>query len=182
MTCRKVLWCLALAGGSGLSGGSALAVTLNFSAILMPGTCTFSLDKSTLPLGTASLRELQPASLVSAQPFTLRVQDCSGTDLNTTPVVNVSGDGVIQDGRWLFRSADSVAKGVGVMLVKTDMPPSYGTTEVKNNDDIVLAVKGVNPADQSLTFYAAMTCGSNGCAGLQAGVLTARVMFTLAYR
>ncbi|WP_337262275.1 MULTISPECIES: fimbrial protein [unclassified Serratia (in: enterobacteria)] len=158
------------------------AVTLNFSALLMPGTCTFSLDRSTLVLGAIIQQQLKPATLVAAQPFTLRVQDCSGTNAALTPVVSITGDGVTQDGRWLFRTADSEATGVGVMLVKTDTQPSYSATEIKNNDYITLAAQGVNPVDQSLAFYAGMTCGSTGCGSVQVGGVTARVTFSLAYR
>lgn len=180
--CRNAVLLL----GTLVLGGSVAmpvrAVTLNFSAVLMPGTCTFSLDKSILPLGTVTQPQLQPATLVAAEPFTLRVQGCSGTDAALAPVVNITGDGMTQDGRWLFRATDSVATGVGVMLVKTDAPPPYSATEVRNNDDIPLAAKGVNPVDQNLMFYAGMTCGSTGCGSVQVGGLTARVTFSLAYR
>ncbi|MBL5825951.1 fimbrial protein [Serratia fonticola] len=159
------------------------AVKLNFSAKLVPGTCSLSLDKSTLELGTVMQPSLQPATLLAVQPFTLTVQDCNGNQGTLlTPVVNVSGDGVNQDGRWLFRAQESTTNSVGVMLVKTNVPPSYGETEVKNGDDIPLSAKGVNPANQNLTFYAGITCGSSGCASPQAGVLTARILFSLAYR
>lgn len=159
------------------------AVTLNFSAFLTSGTCTFNLDKSTLDLGTVSAAQLQPSTLVNAQPFTLTVSACTGTDLNLMPVVNISGEGITQDGRWLFRTSDSTTGNkMGVMLAKTDVSPDYSATEVNNNDDIVLAAQGVNPADQNLTFYAGMTCGSTGCTGLQPGTLMARVFFQLAYR
>lgn len=183
MCCRKGMSLLAALLLGGAAALPAQAVTLNFSANLTTGTCTFNLDKSALNLGVFSPRELQPATLAGAQPFTLAVTACSGTALNLTPVVNITGDGVTQDGRWLFRAADSaVSGGVGVMLVKSSVPPTYSATEVKNNEDIALAAKGVNPADQSLTFYAGMTCGSSGCANLPVGTLTARVLFQLAYR
>lgn len=181
ITCRKTAQRLA-ALVIGCSALSAQAVTLNFSAILMPGTCTFSLDKSTLALGEISLAQLRPATIVDPQPLTLRVQDCSGTDASLTPVVNISGDGLTLDGRWLFRAADSVARDVGVMLVKTDEPPVYGSTEVRNGDDIILAAQGDDPVDQNLTFYAGVTCGSAGCTSQQLGSLVARVTFNLAYR
>lgn len=161
---------------------AAQAVTLNFSAFLTLGTCTFSLDKSTLKLGTISLRELQPSTIVAAQPFTLHVQDCTGTDASLTPVVNITGEGSIQDGRWLFRSPDSVATGMGVMLVKTTVPPAYSATEVRDGDDIVLAAMGNDPVNQDMTFYAGASCGNTSCTALQTGSLTARVLFNLAYR
>lgn len=180
MHCHNpVLLVLAL----GCSPLSVQADKIDFSAILMTGTCTFNLDKSMLALGTTTISDLQPATLVRAQAFTLSVSDCTGTDLNLTPVINISGDGITQDNRWLFRASDSTTNNkMGVMLVKSDVLPNYNAVEIKNNDDIVLADKGINPLDQNFTFYAAMSCGTTGCSSLQAGTLSARVLFQLAYR
>lgn len=184
ITCRKwLLYIAVLAALMSIAIGSAQAVIINFSAMLNPSTCTFSLDKGTLALGGIPRAALQPATLVAAQPFTLQVRDCSGSDASLTPVVSVSGDGVSQGGKWLFRSSESTAAGVGIMLVKGDAPPNYNQTEVKNGDDLTLADKGVVPLDQNLMFYAGMTCGTaTTCATAGAGSLTARILFTLAYR
>ncbi|MHA7847364.1 fimbrial protein [Serratia sp. D1N4] len=184
ITCHKSTLLLTMWALSALVGAPAQAVTLNFSAILNPGTCTFSLDKSTLALDSVHLSQLAPSTLQAAQPFTLTVQDCSGTDAALAPVVNVSGDGIARDSKWLFRSSDSTTSGVGVMLVKTDVPPGYGSTEVKNGDNIPLAAAGVNPLDQNIRFYAGITCGSLACTSERPtpGTLTARVLFNLAYR
>ncbi|KFK96915.1 MULTISPECIES: fimbrial protein [unclassified Serratia (in: enterobacteria)] len=184
INCRKKSFLLFALTLSVLGCVSAQAVTLNFSAVLNPGTCTFSLDKSTLALDSIHLSQLTPSTLQVAQPFTLIVQDCRGTDASLAPVVNVSGDGITQDGRWLFRSSDSMASGMGVMLVKADVPPSYSATEVKDGDNIPLAAAGINPPDQNIKFYAGITCGSLACASgsMRPGTLTARVLFNLAYR
>ncbi|MFZ1872506.1 MAG: fimbrial protein [Chania sp.] len=184
ITCRKKSSLLMLVTLSALMSKSAPAVTLNFSAVLNPGTCTFSLDKSTLTLDSINLSQLTSSTLRVAQPFTLMVKDCSGTDAVLAPVVDISGDGLTQDGKWLFRSSDSTASGMGIMLVKTDVTPSYGDIEVKNGDNIPLAAAGVNPPDQNIKFYAGITCGSLACASgpLSPGTLTARVLFNLAYR
>ncbi|OMQ21890.1 fimbrial protein [Serratia oryzae] len=184
ITYRKKSFLLMLLALTGLVSVPTQAVTLNFSAMLNPGTCTFSLDKSTLVLDSVHLSQLTPSTLQAAQPFTLIVQDCSGTDASLTPVVNVSGDGITRDSRWLFRSSDSIASGVGVMLVKTDVSPSYSDTEIKDGDNIPLAAMGANPSDQSIRFYAGLTCGSLACTSgsLSAGTLTARILFNLAYR
>ncbi len=184
ITCNKRTLLLTIWALSALIGQPVQAVTLNFSAILNPGTCTFSLDKSTLALDSVHLSQFAPATLQAAQPFTLTVQDCSGTDASLAPVVNVSGDGITRDSKWLFRSSDSSASGVGVMLVKTDVPPAYGSTEVKNGDNIPLAAAGVNPPDQNIRFYAGITCGSLACTSdpITPGTLTARILFNLAYR
>ncbi|AHG22651.2 hypothetical protein Z042_04320 [Chania multitudinisentens RB-25] len=192
MTCHKrasLLVMLALSGLISLPAQADLvtppaSVTINFSAVLNPGTCTFSLDKSTLALDSTHLTQLTPATLQAAQPVTLTVQDCSGTDASLTPVVNVSGDGITRDTRWLFRSSDSTASNVGIMLVKTNAPPSYSSTEVKNGDDIPLAGMGVNPLDQNIMFYAGISCGGAECVSTPPtpGSLTARILFDLAYR
>lgn len=183
MTCRKCLWSLLISALLALSSSSALAVTINFSAVITRGTCSFSLDKSLLPLGYVGRAELKPASLLAVQPFTLWVRDCNLSTDGVIPVVSVSGEGVSQGGKWLFRSGDSVAKNVGVMLVKSDLPPSYSEPEVKNGDIFPLAGRGVNPVDQPLRFYAGMTCGSSDtCAAAGVGSLTARILFTLSFR
>ena len=46
----KTVLAAVLAGGGAVSA-PVQAVTLDFSAVLTNGTCTLSLDKSTLPLG-----------------------------------------------------------------------------------------------------------------------------------
>lgn len=160
----------------------AHAVTINFTATLIEGTCAFSLDKSTLDLGTLQQAQLTPSSLLAAQPFVLSVRDCNAVGNSQLPVVNVTGEGITQDGKWLFRSALSTATNVGVMLVKTNAPPSYSDTEVKNGDDIPLANRGEAPVDQDLTFYAGFTCGIENCTNVTPGTLTAPILFQLAYR
>lgn len=157
------------------------AVILNFSAFLTSGTCTFNLDKSALNLH-ASLHEFAPATLVDTQPFALSVTQCSDTDSALTPVVNITGEGSMRDGRWLFLSTASEDSNIGIMLVKSDVLPTYSSTEIQNNDDITLAPQGVDPVDQTIQFYAGMTCGTSGCSNIQSGLFNARVLFSLAYR
>ncbi len=160
----------------------AQAVTINFAATLIEGTCAFSLDKSTLDLGALQQAQLTPSVLLAAQPFILSIRDCSAVGNSQLPVVNVTGEGVTQDGKWLFRAASSTATNVGVMLVKTDTPPSFSDTEIKSNDDIPLANRGEAPIDQDLTFYAGLTCGIASCASVTPGTVTVPIVFQLAYR
>ncbi|WP_024910928.1 fimbrial protein [Chania multitudinisentens] len=181
MCCHNVVWLIVALGGFHYSEVKAEGVVFNFSATINPGTCTFSLNNHQLALGSIAGAQLQPSSLQLIQPFSLIVQNCRGTDANLTPMVHVSGEGVTRSGKWLFRSSDSKAQGVGVMLVNAAMPPVYSDTEVKVGDDIPLAGKGINPRDQDVTFYAGITCGAS-CADLQPGKLTARILFNLAYR
>lgn len=174
--CRNALAGAALLAT--LHGAPLRADTLNFAAVLTPGTCTFNLDKSALALGYVPLSHITPATLVAAQPFTLTVSDCGGGNTYTkAPVVKVSGEGMTQDGKWLFRDASSPSAGVGVMLVKTDVPPAYAQDEVKNGDTFKLETAS---KDHRMTFYAGLTCGNaTTCASAKAGLVTARIVFSL---
>ncbi|MEQ0826338.1 fimbrial protein [Enterobacter dykesii] len=162
---------------------TAMAIPLNFSATLTNGTCSLSLDKSTLPLGSLSLSALTPAQLVNAKPFTLSVTDCTGGEGGTlTPVVVVSGAGVRQDNRWLFRNSDS-AEGVGIMVIKSNTPPAHSQSEIMSGTAIQLAAAGKIPVTQSHTFYAGATCVSTtSCAKATTGAVTASLTFTFAYQ
>lgn len=64
---------------------SAQAVTINLSATLIESTCTFSLDKSTLDLGTLQQAQLLPSTLLAAQPFVLSVRDCNAVGYSLLP-------------------------------------------------------------------------------------------------
>ncbi len=159
------------------------AVTLNFSATLTDGTCTLSLDKSTLSLGTVYLSQLRPNSLAAPQPFVLSVQNCTGSGSSTLkPAVTVTGSGSFQDGKWLFRNTASTTNA-GVLVIQSVSVPDYSQPEVQNNGVISLGNLGDVPADQQLTFYAGASCGgSSGCASVTTGDLTATLMFTFAYQ
>ena len=74
----KAALAVVLAGGGAVSV-PVQAVTLDFSSVLTDGTCTLSLDKSILPLGVIAKSQLRPNQLVAPQPFTLSVQDCTGS-------------------------------------------------------------------------------------------------------
>lgn len=181
-SCKVSLFALTL-GLQGLLAAPTQAVTLNFAAMLNAGTCTLSLSDSTLPLGAISQSQIIAGALVKVTPFYLNVQACAGSHPSQTPMVNISGEGMLQSGKWLFRSSDSVASGMGVMLTRTDNPPSYSQTEVKSGDDLPLAGRGEVPRDQAMTFYAGVTCGNGTeCTNLQPGTLNARVLFNLVYR
>lgn len=180
--CHKALACSALLFLAGLAGKTAQAIELKFSAVLTPGTCTFELDKSTLSLGYFSLSQMTPATLTGNQPFTLTVKDCTGTDPALTPVVNITGEGTDLASKWVFRTSGSTSSNVGIMLVKTDMPPDYSSAAVKDADSFPLAGMGAIPTDQTHTFYAGLTCGDAAtCAKATVGSVTARIMFKLDY-
>jgi type 1 fimbria pilin len=183
-TCRKASLMLAalLLGGSATP--SATAYTLNFSARLMPGTCTFNLSQATVELGTLTVGAFQPSTLVGSRPFTLSVTNCRGTDASLTPMVVINGEGSLQDGRWLFRASDSTtSSGIGVMLVRSNVMPVYSDPELRSNDTLDLAAQGVNPLNQDISFYVGATCGSGAsCTNINSGQLIARVMFELDYR
>lgn len=159
------------------------AVTLNFSATLYNGTCTLNLDKSALRLPDVSLSSLAPQRLYSAQPFKLSVTECTGGGAsNLTPMVAVTGPGVSQDNKWLFRQANS-APGMGIMVFQTDDEPGYGLAELRSGATLPLADVGKKPVDQTLGFYAAASCiSSQSCADVGTGVVTASLMFIFAYQ
>ena len=162
---------------------SVQATQLNFSAVIAPATCTLSLSEEMINLGSLFAPSLQPATLVSAKPFTLAVTNCRGTQTVLTPVVSVTGDGAMQDGRWLFRSEDSAANNVGVMLVNSSVLPTYSSSEVKNGDTLPLATQAGLPTNQNLSFYAGATCGNAaGCTNVGVGTIVARIIFSLDYR
>ncbi|MDD9665711.1 fimbrial protein [Klebsiella pasteurii] len=158
----------------------AVALTLNFEAMLMNGTCTISLDKSTLDLGPLNSSQLKPNTLVAPQPFTLQVSGCMGETGGLTPVVKVTGDGVSQDSRWLFRQPGS-ADGIGIMVFRSDFTPHYDQEEVRNSSTYALSNTEAMPVDQNLTFYAGISCGGpTGCASSGLGDITARLIFSFA--
>lgn len=159
------------------------AITINFEATLGDGTCTLSLDRSTLPLGTILLSQLRANSLVSPSPFTLSVRNCSGfTNASLEPAVRVTGSGVTQDNKWLFRNTGS-AKGTGILIIQSDSVPNYASDEVRNGTRLILKKAGAVPVDQTFTFYAGGSCGgSTGCSTTEPGRVTATVMFTFEYQ
>lgn len=175
---------IALVAGCGFLSSTAQAVTLNFSATIVQGTCSLSLDKSVLALNEVTQSVLTSGMLVNPQPFTLKAGNCRGASGGTLqPVVLVSGAGVLQDGKWLFRSAESTAGNTGVMLVAGNATPSYSDTAVKPDDTFPLAEVGQAPLDKELPFFAGISCGgSTGCATVNPGMVTAHITFTFAYR
>ncbi|MBN5204546.1 hypothetical protein JY462_06910 [Serratia marcescens] len=89
---------------------------------------------------------------------------------------------MIQDGKWLFRQADS-AKNVGIAVIKSDSVPGYEQTEVRDGSTFALGGSESTPADQNHTFYAGVSCGgAAGCASPGTGEVKATLMFSFAYQ
>lgn len=183
-TCLKATLGGVLSLLSGLISVSANTVTLNFSAQIVQGTCSLSLDKSVLPLGSVSKYLLHSGVLVNLHPFTLTAGNCNGAaEGSLQPGIVVTGTGSTQDGKWLFRTSDSDVGGAGVMVVQSDTAPNYTSTEVKPNDFFPLAGAGAAPVNTILPFFAGVSCGgSTGCATIKPGTLTANIMFVFIYR
>lgn len=159
----------------------AMTTTLNFSAILSNATCSISLDKSALSLGDVSLGQLRKLKYVSAEPFKLSIRDCLPISSGTYSVT-ISGNGNLQDGRWLFKNQASET-GVGIMIIQSDKKPDFSSKELKNGDIIPFGKEGVTPTDQDINFYAGASCGENsGCSKINLGEFSATVMFDLFYR
>lgn len=161
----------------------AVAVTLNFSAILTDGTCEISVNKSVLSLGDVSASQLKANKMVAAQPFQLNIQNCVSVSASTAFSIKVSGTGRVQDGKWLFGNSNGAENGPGIMLVQSSTLPDYSNSEIRDGSTIAFGEKGITPPDQSLTFYAGVSCGGNtGCATVTPGTVSATVMFDLEYR
>jgi len=162
---------------------SALAITLNFSAILADPTCTISLDKNVLSLGDVSGSQLKANKIVAAQPFQLNIQNCISISGSAAYSILVSGSGSLQDGKWLFKNSDGTENGTGIVLVQSNTLPDYSNSELSDGSAVEMGGAGVTPADQSLAFYAGLSCGSdNGCTTVTPGTVSATVMFDLVYR
>lgn len=179
---RKAALTLTLAGFT-LVAAPVQAVTLDFSALLTTGTCSLSLDKSSLPLGMIAPTDLLPNRLVAPQPFVLSIQDCTGAAApGLKPIVNITGNGVTQDNKWLFRNAGSAA-GTGILVIQSDTLPDYSLPEIKNDAVLALGSAGQMPVNQSYTFYAGVSCGGSiGCASVGTGDVTANLMFSFAWQ
>lgn len=161
----------------------AEAVTLDFNAVLVNGTCSLNLDKSVLPLGSVSYQQLKPGVLLSAQPFTLTVDSCQESSVSTLrPIVTVTGHGVLQDNKWLFRESGS-SNGAGVVVVQSDVVPVYSNKEIQTNTQVVLSGNGQMLENTKINFYAGVSCGGNlGCAKVATGNVTATLIFNFAYQ
>ncbi|WP_407907783.1 hypothetical protein [Escherichia coli] len=89
----------------------------------------------------------------------------------------------MQDGKWLFRNGEAASQGAGIMLFRSDDMPVYSQTEIKNGDTIPLDGVGVMPSDQTMNFYAGVSCGgSSGCAEINPVALSATILFDFIYR
>lgn len=182
---RNRVWAMVLSLGTLLPGAlQADTLRLDFSAYLVTGTCTLSLDNSTLPLGQVSTSMLRPRTLLNPRPFTLHVSDCTAGANGMKPVVTVTGRGERQDGKFLFRQPDTdAAQNVGILVFKTSKVPGYGNTEIADGDFFKLDGAPVTPANQDHIFYAAVSCGSDaGCKNIGTGNVKAMLTFSFAYQ
>lgn len=165
-----------------LASAPGYALPLNFSATLVEGTCALSLDKNILSLGTVTISQLRPATLLAAQPFVLSVDSCTNVPVaGLIPKIKISGDGIDKN-KWLFRnsSSDTSTAGVGVVVYRSDTTPAYNASEIRSGNLISLGGVGSNPTGQQLHFYAGLSCG-NVCSSIQAGKVAATVLFEFVY-
>ncbi|CNI30932.1 putative fimbrial protein SthA [Yersinia thracica] len=155
----------------------ASATEIKFAAKIVPGTCTLKLNKSVLSLGEVNKSQLHTGDIAAAQNFTLNVAGCTGGKRGSlTPSVQITGAGEKQDGKWLFRTDESEATGIGIILHQS----SDSKKEVVSGDNISLAKVGEIPKDQDLSFSAGVSCGA--CTSVKPGKLTARIIFQFDYR
>lgn len=181
MQCSRKSSLAALIAASAFLSAPVQSVTLDFSAVLVQGTCTISLDKSTLDLGTITKSQLRAGQVVAPQPFVLSVQGCSGGGPTLTPVVTVTGNGIRQDNKYLFRNVGS-ATGTGILVFISNSVPEYNAQELINGTHISVGPTGTTPSDRKINFYAGVSCGGiTGCATTGTGNVTANLMFSFAY-
>ncbi|MDA5533617.1 type 1 fimbrial protein [Yersinia mollaretii] len=148
---------------------------LDFHATIVPGTCAIKLDQEFLNLGSVQTSSLSSGAVTASNTFSLEVQNCSGTAPGSQkPVIQVSGSGDNNDGKWLFRDDDSVAQGVGVLLTQ-DM------NTVSDGDK--LQFQGILPpaTGASMAFSAGVSCINSGGCNPTTGKLIARVTFNFLY-
>lgn len=158
------------------------ALPLQFSANLVDATCALSLDKSILSLGTVAVSQLRPGALLAAKPFVLSVDSCTNVPAaGLMPKIKISGDG-IDKSKWLFRNStsDVSTAGIGVAVYRSDTPPAYSASEIRNGQVMSLGALGSIPTGQQLHFYAGLSCG-NVCTSLQVGKVAATVLFEFVY-
>ncbi len=163
---------------------AAEAVTLNFEAKITKATCDISLSQTLLTLGTIPVRDLKSNTVTRTQSFTLNISNCQGIPAESqTSVIKITGEGELQGGKWLFRSAErSRAGSTGILLFQRSTEPVYSDREVKNGDEISLMQKGGAQIVDKLPFYAGVSCGGDsGCASVKAGAVSATLIFDFVY-
>ncbi|OKP24896.1 fimbrial protein [Serratia fonticola] len=151
------------------------AETVDFRATIVPGTCEIKLDKEILQLGSIQANSLSSGAVAASDTFSLAVQNCSGTGAShQKPVIQVTGNGDNNNGKWLFRDPDSEAQGVGVLLTQQ-------TNAVRDGDK--LQFQGIVPpaAGATMAFSAGVACIDSGGCHPSAGKLVARVTFNFLY-
>lgn len=181
--CRKALWTCGVFVTTTLCGIAPVqaSVTINFSAVLVEGTCDLSLDKTMVNIGSFPLTALTPSALFGVQSFRLSVDSCSGVSGGLTPIVTIRGEGINPSGRWMFRNATSSASNLGVMLFRTDTPPAFSDSEIVNGGELELTSLDTSSLPYSIPFYAGMACSAD-CGSATAGTLEASVAFEFSYR
>lgn len=170
------------------TGSPTQAVTINFAAVIASATCQISLNKSSLYLGSVPLKALSTGNVLAlSQPVSLQIRRCEGVaGGGLKPRVKVSGEGfsAAGDNKWLFRSADSQAKGIGILLMQGEKPPGYEQAEVKHGDYLTVGSANVVPIDTDIPLYVGVSCGANAACRantIKPGRLTARIIFDFTY-
>ena len=151
------------------------AEIVGFRATIVPGTCEIKLDQEFLHLGSIQTSSLSSGAVAASNTFSLEVQNCSGTaPSGQKPVIQVTGNGDGNGGKWLFRDADSDAQGVGVLLTQN-------MNTVRHNDK--LQFQGLVPpaTGAAMAFSAGVSCIDSAGCNPTTGKLIARVTFNFLY-
>ncbi|NCG54502.1 fimbrial protein [Serratia fonticola] len=165
----------------------ASAVTLNFSATITPPTCDVSLSRDTLPLGAVPLSSLRAGGRFAEQRTRVNISNCEGGPLASgrRVAVKVSGESIkLANGRWVFRSNESVATGVGALIEEVR---TAGTSNLAVEPGRFLFDTATLPSPGSsymADLSVALTCGDTAaqCQSVTAGRFIARIQFDFVYR
>lgn len=164
---------------------SVSAVTLNFSANIVPTTCDVSLSRDELPLGTVPLTSLRAGGRFAEQATRISISNCEGSPVASgrRVAVKVSGEGLrLANGQWVFRSNESEATGVGALLEEVR---SGGQNVIVENGDFLINAETLPASGSTLgaDLLVALTCGSTTaqCKSATSGRLIARIHFDFVY-
>ncbi len=162
------------------AGSRAANINIHFSGFISPGSCDVSLSRSSLDLGNVDMLSLKAGDvLANTTDFNVSVMNCYLSMATTfRPAVQIDGEGFDANGKFLFRSRDSVSKGIGIQLNDSSGNP------LKAGEYIDLGGPGSVPGDSLLPFFVGVTCGSAAdCAAsnMTPGRLIARIVFNFRY-
>lgn len=169
-----------------MSNPLAANININFKGFIRPGSCDVDIDQSSLNLGDVDYFTLKVGNvLLNPTQFNVSISNCYLAKATTLrPAIQIDGEGFNADGKFIFRSSDSTANGIGILLYKGGDSPQYSEQSIKSGDYIDLGGSGTIPEDSIIPFYVGVTCGSvTDCTSTNVvpGKMVARIIFNYRY-